>query len=97
MNLTRVFTFFAAAIFWLSAALARAENPQGGLDVLFVGNSYTAGNNLIGMIKQLARAGGNKLMTHGGAIFGGCTLKKHWEEKGSAKKNGSPDSFVQTR
>jgi len=26
MNLTRVFTFFTAAIFWFSAALARVEN-----------------------------------------------------------------------
>jgi hypothetical protein len=89
MNLTRTLTLFTAAILWLSATTGRAENPQGGLDVLFVGNSYTAGNNLIGMIKQLARAGGNKPMTHGGAIFGGCTLKKHWEEKGAAKKIAS--------
>lgn len=57
---------------------ALAEEPR--VAVLFVGNSYTYGNDLPKMLETLATAGGNRLNT-ARSVRGGFTLQKHWQEE----------------
>lgn len=53
-------------------------DPTGPLAILFVGNSYTDGNNLPEMIAALARAGGDRPLEIGRHVFGGYTLEQHY-------------------
>lgn len=53
--------------------------PQRTLRVLFIGNSYTYGNDLPGLIKQLLPARGIKL-EHESVTPGGATLEKQWAD-----------------
>jgi ribosomal protein S15P/S13E len=49
------------------------------LNILFVGNSYTARHNLATVVKQLAEAGDpNLTFNPTQVIYGGRTLKDHW-------------------
>jgi hypothetical protein len=52
------------------------------LNVLFIGNSFTARNDLPGLVAQLAAAGGREL-THRLINVGGASLRTHWN-KGDA-------------
>ncbi len=54
------------------------------LKVLFIGNSFTARNNVPGMIAQLAEARGKQL-EHRLIQAGGASLRMHWN-KGEAQK-----------
>jgi hypothetical protein len=47
------------------------------LKVLFIGNSFTARNNLCGLIAQLAAARGKELQ-HRLISAGGASLRRHW-------------------
>jgi hypothetical protein len=47
------------------------------VNVLFVGNSFTARNNLPGLIAQLAAARG-KILEHRLISAGGASLRRHW-------------------
>jgi hypothetical protein len=59
--------------------------PAGAsLDVLFIGNSFTARNNLPAMIAQLAEGAGLR-MNHRLISAGGASLRMHWN-KGEAPK-----------
>src|SRR5581483_1683604 len=51
-------------------------------NVLFVGNSFTARNDLPGLVAQLATAGRREL-THRLISIGGASLRTHWN-KGEA-------------
>lgn len=54
------------------------------LRVLFIGNSFTARNNVPGLIAQLAEARG-KHLEHKLISMGGASLRMHWN-KGDAQK-----------
>ena len=54
------------------------------LKVLFIGNSFTARNNVPGLIAQLAEARGQQLQHHL-IQAGGASLRMHWN-KGEAQK-----------
>jgi hypothetical protein len=76
-------TFHALALFALSLALlaapSRAENEKKTLNVLFIGNSYTARHNLSSVVKAMAEAGNPGLtFNRTDVIYGGRTLKDHW-------------------
>ncbi|TDU70997.1 hypothetical protein EI77_02115 [Prosthecobacter fusiformis] len=74
---------------WLSlAALAlltlptatRAQDEKKTLNVLFIGNSYTARHNLSTVVKAMAEAGNPGLtFNRTDVIYGGRTLKDHWQ------------------
>lgn len=59
-------------------AIADDALPR-NLRVLFIGNSYTYGNDLPGLIAQLLPARGIKL-EHERVTPGGATLEKHWAD-----------------
>lgn len=56
----------------------------GPLKILFLGNSYTEGNNLPELIASLARAGGERPLEIGRHIHGGYTLEQHYTTGGPA-------------
>jgi len=65
------------------------------LNVLFIGNSFTARNDLPGLIALLAKAGGHQLR-HQLISAGGASLRTHWN-KGHAQnriKDGDFDYVV---
>lgn len=64
----------------LSNPKRTADSPS--LKVLFIGNSFTARNDLPGMIGALAAAAGNRL-DHRLISAGGASLRMHWN-KGAA-------------
>jgi len=57
------------------------EPPRGSLtgDVLFVGNSLTAANDLPGMVQSLAESAGIRLTT-AAVTRGGAALEDHWTD-----------------
>jgi hypothetical protein len=57
---------------------------SGSLNVLFVGNSFTARNNLPALVAELAAAAGTTL-SHTLVSAGGASLRMHWN-KGEALK-----------
>lgn len=76
-------TSHALVLFALSLALlsapSRAENEKKTLNVLFIGNSYTARHNLSTVVKAMAEAGNPGLtFNRTDVIYGGRTLKDHW-------------------
>ena len=62
-----------------SVAAAGEAPPLRTLRVLFIGNSYTYGNDLPGLIAQLLPARGIKL-EHESVTPGGATLEKQWAD-----------------
>lgn len=76
-------TSHALALFALSLAMLAvpswAENEKKTLNVLFIGNSYTARHNLSSVVKAMAEAGNPGLtFNRTDVIYGGRTLKDHW-------------------
>ncbi len=61
------------------------------LNVLFIGNSFTARNNLPGLIARLAAARGRKL-EHQLINRGGASLRMHWN-KGEAQQTLAAGDF----
>ena len=59
-------------------------DPRPGARVLFIGNSFTARNNLPGLIAQLAAARGTRV-EHRLISAGGASLRNHWNA-GNARK-----------
>jgi len=57
------------------------EPPLGSLagDVLFIGNSLTAANDLPGMVQSLAESAGTRLTT-AAVTRGGAALENHWTD-----------------
>ena len=60
------------------------HSPAASLNVLFIGNSFTARNNVPGLIAQLAAARG-KQFAHRLIQAGGASLRMHWN-KGEAQQ-----------
>jgi len=56
------------------------------LAVLFIGNSYTYGNNLPGIIEAMAAAGGGRRIATDRSVHGGFTLQKHFEKGEAVEK-----------
>src|SRR5256885_12808708 len=54
------------------------------MNVLFIGNSFTARNDVPGMIEQLAASRG-KTLEHRLISAGGASLRMHWN-KGAARE-----------
>lgn len=72
------FTFLAFALISFSMA-AGAEGKRKTLNVLFIGNSFTARHNLSTVVKAMAEAGNPGLtFNRTDVIYGGRTLKDHW-------------------
>ena len=69
--------------------------PAVPVKVLFIGNSFTARNNLPGLIAQLAAAQG-KLIQHRLISAGGASLRRHWNAGEALKvfENGHFDYVV---
>src|SRR5437016_5252050 len=63
--------------------------------ILFIGNSFTARNNLPGLIAQMAAARGHS-MEHRLISAGGASLRQHWNagEALKAIKDGDYDYVV---
>ena len=61
------------------------------LNVLFIGNSFTARNDLPGLIAKLAEGGGHQLQ-HQLISAGGASLRMHWN-KGHAQNRIKEDEF----
>jgi hypothetical protein len=57
--------------------MAKNSRTSAPLKVLFIGNSFTARNDLPGLIGQLAMARG-KAMEHRLISAGGASLRRHW-------------------
>jgi hypothetical protein len=57
--------------------MAERIRKRGHVKVLFIGNSFTARNNLAGLIAELAAARG-KTMEHHLISAGGASLRTHW-------------------
>ena len=74
-------------IFTLTLCLSFSEsiNTQDTLRVLFLGNSYTASNNLPSLCQQFAEAEGNVLITDSNTP-GGQTLISHSTNSTSLQK-----------
>jgi hypothetical protein len=74
----RLSTATLALALWLSAlAVSQAEDKS--LNVLFIGNSFTARHNLSQVVKTMAEAGQPGLKFEvTTVIYGGRTLKDHW-------------------
>ncbi|HRH95526.1 MAG TPA: hypothetical protein PLB55_06300 [Prosthecobacter sp.] len=72
------FTFLAFALISFPMA-ASAEGDKKTLNVLFIGNSFTARHNLSTVVKVMAEAGNSGLtFNRTNVIYGGRTLKDHW-------------------
>lgn len=89
--------FLALILFVFLRAVAhpRADEPNAGLHVLFIGNSLTYKNDLPKMIAELAKAGVQGPLAYERETPGGCTLEKHWRDgKALAKIQSRKWDFV---
>src|SRR6516164_5844535 len=64
--------------------MLKAKRRDANVNVLFIGNSFTARNNLPGLIAELAAERG-KSMEHRLISAGGASLRTHWNS-GEAQK-----------
>jgi hypothetical protein len=79
-------TRYGLVVLFISMGLmALAAQPQAAsvadeVQVLFIGNSLTAGNDLPKMVAELARAGKQRPLRYERETPGGRTLEKHWQD-----------------
>jgi hypothetical protein len=75
--------------------MAKSRSAGADLDVLFIGNSFTARNDLPSLIARLASAGG-KTLRHRLISAGGASLRTHWNagEALKAIREGGYDAVV---
>jgi hypothetical protein len=75
--------------------MAKKSRGRGPLKVLFVGNSFTARNDLPGLITRLAAARG-KALEHRLIHAGGASLRAHWNAGKAAEaiRDGGYDAVV---
>lgn len=78
-------TFLAVLLVFAALGGGRAAEPQ-PLHILFIGNSYTYGNDLPAMLAELATAGKQQPLELGRELKGGYTLEKHWKDGNAVKK-----------
>jgi hypothetical protein len=65
---------------------------QDTLSVLFIGNSYTAGNNLPEMVARCAEAHGDHVI-HNQHLTGGATLNRHWQDRSTIENMLQQQNF----
>lgn len=80
-------TFLAIPLVLAALSSLPAAEPL-PLRVLFIGNSYTYGNDLPKMIDELSKAGKQRPLEIGRELRGGYSLQKHWMEGKAAKMLG---------
>jgi len=68
------------------AGLPTSSHAGNDLQILWIGNSYTYYHKLPKMVADLAKAGGQRPVTHEQQTPGGCTLEKHWKDGIALKK-----------
>jgi len=68
--------------------VARKPSAASSLNVLFIGNSFTARNDLPGMLAALAKAS-NLHLDHRLISVGGASLRTHWNKGEAAKAIGA--------
>ena len=75
--------------------MAKSKRGRSSRNVLFIGNSFTARNDLPGLIAQLAAARGKRL-EHRLIWAGGASLRAHWNkgEALAAIQGGTFDAVV---
>src|SRR5687768_85842 len=75
--------------------MPQRRKPVAPLKVLFIGNSFTARNDLPGLVGRLADAAGAKL-EHRLISVGGASLRTHWNggEAAAAIRDGGYDRVV---
>lgn len=75
--------------------MAKKSRGRGPLKVLFIGNSFTARNDLPGLITRLAKARG-KALEHRLITAGGASLRLHWNagQAAEAIRDGGYDAVV---
>src|SRR5262245_59083626 len=75
--------------------MAKKSRGRGPLKVLFIGNSFTARNDLPGLITRLAGARG-KALEHRLIHAGGASLRAHWNagQAAEAIRDGGYDAVV---
>ena len=69
--------FSSDIVFIEDVALGTPAELQSPLKVLFIGNSYTAVNDLPALVAGLAEAAGGRKIEAVGHLVGGCTLEGH--------------------
>ena len=79
----------------LECHVTARDRPAGPGSVLFIGNSFTAHNDLPGLIATLAAARG-KEFRHRRISAGGASLRTHWNAggAGNAIRSGKDDAVV---
>lgn len=80
-----------ALLFFLTVVLIPRVSPatEGGVRVLFIGNSYTAFHDLPRVFEAVAATSGMELLVETrAAVTGGATLESHWQAgpEGPARK-----------
>lgn len=86
----RTFFGFVATLVLLGLSTPAVHSQEGNakdeINVLFIGNSLTYGNDLPKMIAELAKADKQRPMHHERETPGGCTFEKHWKD-GKARRS----------
>lgn len=77
-------TFAFVVCLLLGLLSVRGQGNSSAIKILFIGNSYTYGNDLPAILAQLMSDKGIKL-SHESVTIGGATLEKHWLD-GRAKE-----------
>ena len=83
---TRHGLFFVALLLLEQAAAFSQQTHPAPLRVLFIGNSYTAANNLPAILEGLADAAGGRKIRTDRHLVGGCTLQRHVQQKRAVEK-----------
>lgn len=78
--LAAIGTVFAFVGTLLAADPPKTARPTDEIQILFIGNSFTYGNDLPKMLAELAKAGKQRPLRHKSETPGGCTLEKHWKD-----------------
>jgi hypothetical protein len=75
--------------------MAKKSRGRGPMKILFIGNSFTARNDLPGLIARLAEARG-KALEHRLIQAGGASLRAHWNAGKAAEaiRDGGYDAVV---
>ena len=88
------FLFLSFALLFVGQTSSYSQPKTDSVRVLFIGNSYTYGNDLPDLLAQLMTAKGIKF-GYESVTAGGATLQKHWEEgKALAAIRRKPWDFV---
>jgi hypothetical protein len=85
MRWPKKFVFLSLIICFACAGSFNEREPDGGLRVLFIGNSLTYTNDLPSIVEAMAEAAGQKRFAHKSVAFANYSLEDHWNQ-GDARK-----------